>query len=103
VVKAPRFDLSELTTNMAAPLPEAIQRTASTGIAPPTTTSAKPTPKQAAGDKVVDEVSSANLEGLNFKVTAEFRKRFRRAAADADLKLNELLVEALDAWERAQS
>ena len=36
----------------------------------------------------------------NFKVSAEFRKRFRERALDADLKLNELLVEALDAWER---
>lgn len=36
---------------------------------------------------------------LNFKVDAEFRRRFRRCAAEADLKLNELLREALDAWE----
>ena len=37
---------------------------------------------------------------LNFKVPAEFRRRFRRRAAEADLKLNELLREALDAWEQ---
>jgi len=32
-------------------------------------------------------------------VPPAFRKRFRQRAADADLKLNELLFEALDAWE----
>jgi hypothetical protein len=36
---------------------------------------------------------------LNFKVTVEFRRRFRMLAAEADLKLNELLVQALDTWE----
>ena len=42
---------------------------------------------------------TANLQALAFKVSAGFRKRFRQRAADADLKLNELLFEALDAWE----
>lgn len=37
---------------------------------------------------------------LNFKVPAEFRRRFRQRAAEADLKLNQLLREALDAWEQ---
>lgn len=37
---------------------------------------------------------------LNFKVDTEFRRRFRQRAAEADLKLNELLREALDAWEQ---
>lgn len=41
-----------------------------------------------------------NVIPLNVKVSAEFRKRFRERALNADLKLNELLVEALDAWER---
>ena len=36
---------------------------------------------------------------LNFKVDPDFRRRFRERAAAADLKLNELLREALDAWE----
>lgn len=36
---------------------------------------------------------------LNFKVDPGFRRRFRQRAAEADLKLNELLREALDAWE----
>ncbi|MBK8754521.1 MAG: hypothetical protein IPL99_23995 [Candidatus Competibacteraceae bacterium] len=37
---------------------------------------------------------------LNFKVSVEFRRRFRQRAAGADLRLNELLREALDAWEQ---
>lgn len=37
---------------------------------------------------------------LNFKVSEDFRRRFRLRAAEADLKLNELLREALAAWER---
>ena len=41
----------------------------------------------------------ANVIPLNFKVSAEFRKRFRERGLGADLKFNELLVEALDAWE----
>jgi hypothetical protein len=40
-----------------------------------------------------------NLATLNFKVAPEFRHRFRKRAAEADLKLNELLREALEAWE----
>ena len=31
-----------------------------------------------------------------------FRKRFKQRAVNADLKLNELLFEALDAWEEKQ-
>ena len=36
---------------------------------------------------------------LNFKVEQEFRRRFRQRAFEADLKLNQLLHEALNAWE----
>ena len=43
-------------------------------------------------------VSPSNAP-LNFKVDLEFRRRFRQRAAEADLKLNELLRQALDAWE----
>ena len=39
---------------------------------------------------------------LNFKVDPAFRRRFRQRAAEADLKLNELLREALTAWEEKQ-
>ncbi len=40
-----------------------------------------------------------NGSTMNFKVDAEFRRRFRLRAAAADLKMVELLREALDAWE----
>lgn len=40
------------------------------------------------------------LVDLNFKVSPEFRQRFKRLAFDAQLKNVQLLVRALDAWER---
>lgn len=43
--------------------------------------------------------ASVKVSPLNFKVDAAFRRRFRQRAAEADLKLNELLRQALDAWE----
>ena len=46
----------------------------------------------------VSTVSKASAP-LNFKVDLAFRRRFRQRAAEADLKLNELLREALEAWE----
>jgi hypothetical protein len=47
------------------------------------------------------EITVAKTTGapLNFKVDTDFRRRFRQRAAEADLKLNQLLREALDAWE----
>lgn len=45
------------------------------------------------------EESTANDRPLNFKVDAEFRRRFRQHAANRDLKLSELLRESLEAWE----
>lgn len=42
---------------------------------------------------------SRNTEPLNFRVSPEFKKRFKLRALEADLKLNELLRHALDAWE----
>jgi hypothetical protein len=43
--------------------------------------------------------SSPNDRPLNFKVDAEFRRRFRQHAASHDMKLSDLLRDALDAWE----
>lgn len=77
--KRPLVDLKALTTEQAASMPEAAQRTA------------PPSP--------VESVKTANLEALAFKVPPDFRKRFRQRAVMADLKLNELLFAALDAWE----
>ena len=77
--KRPPVDLKALTSEQAAPMPEAVQRVAS------------PSP--------VGSVKTANLEALAFKVPPDFRKRFRQRAVAADLKLNELLFAALAAWE----
>jgi hypothetical protein len=77
--KRPLVDLKALTSEQAAPMPEAVQR-----MAPPLP---------------VGSVKTANLEALAFKVPPDFRKRFRQRAVTADLKLNELLFAALDAWE----
>jgi hypothetical protein len=83
--KRPAIDLNALTSEAAAPMPEASQRTAKPALVPPPSPARTPT---------------ANLEPLAFKVSPAFRKRFRQCAVDADLKLNELLFEALDAWEK---
>lgn len=87
--KRPAIDLMALTTEHAAPMPEAAQRTA---VASPQTASQKSSSRAHA-------VKTENLEALAFKVPPTFRKRFRQRAVAADLKLNELLFEALDAWE----
>lgn len=79
--KRPPVDLKALTTEQAAPMPEAAQRTLPAAVTP---------------------TKTANLEALAFKVPPEFRKRFRQRAVNADLKLNELLFQALAAWEEKQ-
>ena len=88
--KRPTLDLMALIAEQAAPMPEAVQRVSK--AAPP----AKPLP-EAITRQLNDK--SDNLQGLCFKVSAVFRKRFKQRAVAADLKLNELLFEALDAWE----
>lgn len=88
--KRPSIDLLALTSEPAASMPEAAQRAAQP------TKQVKPLPKtltEAASVKTED------LEPLAFKVSPTFRKRFKQCALDADLKLNELLFEALDTWE----
>jgi hypothetical protein len=80
--KRPPVDLMALTSEQASLMPEASQRTAPPPVPAP-----------------VASVKTANLEALAFKVPPEFRKRFRQRAVAADLKLNELLFAALDAWE----
>lgn len=56
--------------------------------------SAKPT------ETTADE---ANNVPLNFRVTADLRRRFRMFAAAHDLKLNELLRRAFDEYEQKHS
>jgi hypothetical protein len=79
-----------LTAEHAAPMAEATQRTAPL-IAP------KIKLQPIAIDHA--ETRTENLEALAFKVPPSFRRRFRQCAVEADLKLNELLFEALAAWE----
>lgn len=94
--KRPPIDLMALTSEQATPMPEAEQRRA----APPAPVAPKLVPK--ADLKAKAAVATANLEALAFKVSPAFRKRFRQRAMTADLKLNELLFAALDAWEEKQ-
>jgi len=89
--KRPPVDLLSLTSEQAAPMQEAVQRT------PVQTPKTKP---QAVATAAPAPVRTENLEALAFKVPPAFRKRFRQCAVEADLKLNELLFEALDAWEK---
>ena len=99
MAKRPEFDLASLTADAAEPMQEATQR-----VARPTTPAFPPAPRPAKAKTVAETVAlekakTADLEPLAFKVAPVFRKRFRQRAHDADLKLNELLFEALDAWE----
>jgi hypothetical protein len=92
-MKRPAIDLAALTSEAAAPMTEAAQRAA----VPPSQPATQPlAPSSQQPDT---QVKTANLQALAFKVSPAFRKRFRQRAAAADLKLNELLFEALDAWE----
>jgi hypothetical protein len=90
--KRPAIDLAALTSEAATPMAEASQR-----VARPVSVPEAP-PSAARRDEEAP-TKTANLQALAFKVSPAFRKRFRQRAANADLKLNELLFEALDAWE----
>jgi hypothetical protein len=92
--KRPAIDLSALTSEAAAPMAEASQRSAQVAPTPETPV------RELAG--AGEGTKTANLQALAFKVSPAFRKRFRQRAANADLKLNELLFAALDAWEEKQ-
>lgn len=110
--KRPSIDLLELTSAAATPMPEAVQRAATPASAPapstatelkaPGTPAAKTSTQEDKAAGRVAAVKTANLEALAFKVPPAFRKRFRQRAVAADLKLNELLFAALDAWEEQQ-
>lgn len=104
--KRPAIDLLALTSDTATPMPEAVQRTApqppSPAVEPPAVAKTTARPKPAAAAKPEPAVTTANLQALAFKVPPAFRKRFRERAAGADLKLNELLFAAFEAWEEKQ-
>jgi hypothetical protein len=91
VSKRPVINLADLTAEAAAPMPEAVQRTPRPAVVPP-----EPEPRRRPADAAT---RTENLEALAFKVPKAFRRRFKQRATNADLKLNQLLFEALDAWE----
>jgi hypothetical protein len=92
--KRPAIDLAALTSEAAAPMTEASQR-----MARPVSPSVAPHAAREPSPAREEATKTANLQALAFKVPPAFRKRFRQRAANSDLKLNELLFEALDAWE----
>jgi hypothetical protein len=47
--------------------------------------------------------SAAGNEPLTFKVSAEFKREFRRYAVDHDLRLNQVLVRAFEALKRSEA
>jgi hypothetical protein len=47
-----------------------------------------------------DEALESEAATLNFKVDLAFKTNFKRVAVDHNIKLNELLRQALDAWKR---
>ena len=90
--KRPAIDLRSLTSELATPMPEAVQRSQ-----PAAATAKHCTSPEARSMPPI--LATINLEALAFKVSPKFRRRFRERAVAMDLKLNELLFEALDAWE----
>ena len=90
--KRPAIDLAALTAEAAAPMTEASQRAA---------------PRHAGRQRRQRRCAAGRgrqrkppiFRRWRSRCSPGFRKRFRQRAADADLKLNELLFEALDAWE----
>jgi len=46
------------------------------------------------------EVPSIDLVPLQFRMTPEFVKAFKQAALDSDLKLNELLKECFESYQK---
>jgi len=94
--KRPPIDLSALTSltaTEAISMPEAVQRSPAADTTGKNARSKKERPAAIAVDY---------SESINFKVPPAFKQRFRLCAANAHLKLNELLFEALDAWEAKQ-
>jgi hypothetical protein len=94
--KRPFVNLADLTSEAAAPMSEAAQRIARPAEPAPAAVAPAPAPARRAAEAAT---RTENLEALAFKVPKAFRRRFKQRATNADLKLNQLLFEALDAWE----
>ena len=65
-----------------------------------TITTRPQTPRAGAGMPQRGQTVSETLVDLNFKVPAEFRRRFKQLALDGDLKNVQLLRRAVEAYER---
>lgn len=112
--KRPSMDLLKITSSLAVPMTEAVQRQAmptpivaaepSAPAAEPIAPSADPSPQLRSPPKApVAKVSKPReYANMGFKIEPEFKFRFRKRAVHAGLKLNELLKEALTAWEQKQ-
>jgi hypothetical protein len=94
--KRPAINLADLTADAAAPMTEAVQRAPRPATSAPVAAAPEPASARRATEM---RTKTENLQALAFKVSPAFRKRFKQRATNADLKLNELLFEALDAWE----
>ncbi len=62
----------------------------------------KGSPLAVSGSLQRGQRATETLVDLNLKVPPEFRQRFKRLALDAQLKNIQLLMRAVDAWEREQ-
>lgn len=62
---------------------------------------AAPSPGVPARAADAPAMTTGRSEPLNFRVTADFRRRFKVYAAEHDLSLSELLEKAFDALERS--
>ena len=67
---------------------------ATKGPAAPT----KDMPTRAAAPATAEEDKGGEGEPLNFRVSAEFRRRFKTYAAQNDMKLKDLLYKAFEAY-----
>ena len=50
--------------------------------------------------KVSSKLSNDEIVNLSFKVPTGFRKRFKLAAVNAGITQNDLVIQALTAWEK---
>ena len=51
--------------------------------------------------KVSSKLSNDEIVNLSFKVPTGFRKRFKLAAVNAGITQNDLVIQALTAWEKS--
>ena len=62
----------------------------------------KGSPTAVSGSLQRGQSTKETLVDLNFKVPPEFRQKFKRLALDAQLKNIQLLMRAVDSWEKQQ-